>query len=350
MSRRFRDLIEPHRDELQALSYRLLGSTHDAEDATQEALVRAWRALPRFDGRSRLRTWLYRIATNVCLDALASRRRRLLPMDYGPPVSEGAEAPTDPLDSELWIEPYPDKLARPSENGPDPAARCAARETLELSFVAALQHLPPRQRCILVLRDVLSFSASEVAEMLSTTSTSVNSALQRAREAIERRLPEGGDQGNLRWLGDARLRQLVSDLIDSFERGDVEAILAMLAEDVRFSMPPYAAWYQGRPGVADSWLIPDERPTGLRFLPTRANGQIALGVYKFDRQSRRYCPIALEVLSLRGELVAEVTSFRYPELVRRFGLPEELPDDDTEARPNNPRDGSAQVERSSLSY
>ena len=211
----FRCLIDAHHKELHALCYRLLGSTYDAEDAIQEALLRAWRALPRFDGRSRLRTWLYRIATNVCLDALASRPRRLLPVDCGPAMPEGAEAYSEPLDSEHWIEPHPDALGRVRDDVPGPAALYAERETIELSFVAALQHLPPRQRRVLVLRDVLSFSSVEVAEMLSTSTTSVNSALQRAREAIRRRLPEGSQQDNLRRLGDERLRQLVSDLIAS---------------------------------------------------------------------------------------------------------------------------------------
>lgn len=175
-----------------------------------------------------------------------------------------------------------------------------------------------------MLRDVLSFSTKEVAEMLGASAVSVNSSLQRAREAIAARLPRGSQQETLRRLGDARLRELVAEIVDAFEHGDVEAILAMLAEDSTFSMPPYAAWYQGRDRVAESWLMPSERPTGLRFLPTRANGQLALGVYKLDEESNSYRPIALEVLTLRGELIAEVTSFRDPELVRRFGLPAEL--------------------------
>ena len=320
----FRELIRPHQELTRALCYRLLASAHDAEDATQETLLRAWRGLPRFDGRSHLRTWLYRIATNVCLDAIADRRRRLLPVDYGPPVPEGVEASAERLDGELLVGPYPDDPSEVPDDTAGPAARYAAREAIELSFVAALQHLPPRQRCVLVLRDVLSFSTAEVAEMLSTTSAAVNSSLQRARRAIELRLPDGSQQENLRRLGDVRLHELVTDLINAFEHGEVEAILAMLTEDARFSMPPYAAWYQGRDRVADSWVMPGDRPTGLRFVPTRANGQIALGVYKFDDESGRFQPIALEVLSLRGELIAEVTSFRDPELVRLFDLPEEL--------------------------
>jgi RNA polymerase sigma-70 factor (ECF subfamily) len=321
----FRRLIEPHRQAMHALCYRMLGSPHDAEDALQDSLLRAWRALPGFAGRSELRTWLHRIATNVCLDAMARRPKRVLPIDYGPSATARADEPTEPLDSALWIEPYPDELIGVDEAAAGPEARYAERETLELSFVAALQHLPPRQRCVFVMRDVLSYSTREVAEMLGTSAVSVNSALQRGREAIERRLPHGSQQENLRRLGDARLRELVSEIIEAFEHGDVEAILAMLAEDATFSMPPYAAWYQGRDRVADSWLMPSDRPTALRFLPTRANGQLALGVYKLDEESNRYRPIALEVLTLRGELIAEVTSFRDPGLVRLFGLPNDLP-------------------------
>jgi RNA polymerase sigma-70 factor, ECF subfamily len=317
-------LIEPHRRAIHALCYRMLGSPHDADDALQDALLRAWRALPRFDGRSELRTWLYRIATNVCLDAIARRPKRMLPADYGPPAPPGAEEPADPLESGLWVEPYPDEPFGSGAAVGEPEARYAQRETVELSLVAALQHLPPRQRCVFVLRDVLSFSAKEVAEMLGASAVSVNSTLQRAREGIAARLPQGSQQETLRRIGDARLRELVREIIDAFERGDVEAILAMLTEDATFSMPPYAAWYRGRDRVADSWLMPSGQPGTLRFLPTRANGQVALGVYKLDEQSNRYKPVALEVLTLRGELIAEVTSFRDPELVRRFGLPEEL--------------------------
>jgi RNA polymerase sigma-70 factor, ECF subfamily len=320
----FRRLIEPHRRAMHALCYRMLGSPHDADDAVQDALLRAWRGLSRFDGRSELRTWLYRIATNVCLDTIARRPKRMLPTDCGPPAPAGGEEPAEPLEPALWVEPYPDELVGVGEGAAGPEARYAQRETVELALVAALQHLPPRQRCVLVLRDVLSFSAKEVAEMLGASAVSVNSALQRAREAIAARLPQGSQQETLRRLGDARLRELVGEIIDAFERGDVEAILAMLAEDARFSMPPYAEWYQGRDRVADSWLMPRGRPTGLRFLPTRANGQLALGVYKLDEVSNLYRPVALEVLTLRGELIAEVTSFRDPQLVRLFGLPEEL--------------------------
>jgi RNA polymerase sigma-70 factor (ECF subfamily) len=324
----FRRLIEPHRKAIHTLCYRMLGSPHDADDALQDSLLRAWRALPEFQGRSELHTWLHRIATNVCLDAMARRSKRVLPMDYGPAAQAGDAGPDEPLDSALWIAPYPDELADPGRENAGPETRYAQRETVELAFVAALQHLPPRQRGVFVLRDVLNFSGKEVAEMLETSTVSVASSLQRAREAIEQRLPQGSQQENLRKVGDARLRKLVGEIVEAFERGDVEAILAMLTEDATFSMPPYATWYQGRDQVADSWLVPKDQPTGLRFLPTRANGQLALGVYKLDEASNSYRPIALEVLSLRGELIAEVTAFRDPALIRLFALPEELPVED----------------------
>jgi RNA polymerase sigma-70 factor (ECF subfamily) len=321
-SRAFDALVAPHRADIHRLSYRMLGSPYDADDAVQEALLRAWRALPRFDGRSALRTWLYRIAMNVCLDAIARRPRRLLPSDHGDRGPPGLDASTEPLDPSLCVEPYPDAPLEDDLAGPE--ARYEQREALELTFVAALQHLPPRQRAVFVLRDVLSFSPDEIAKMLATTRAAVNSALQRAREMIEARLPDRSQQETMRALGQPRLRELVGEVIDAFERGELEAILAHLADDAVFSMPPYAAWYRGRDQLSESWLFPDERPTGLRFVPTRANGQVALGVYKRDPETNRYRPIALEVLALRGELIAEVTSFREPALVRAFGLPEEL--------------------------
>jgi RNA polymerase sigma-70 factor (ECF subfamily) len=322
----FERLIEPHREAIHGLCYRMLGSVHDADDALQDSLLRAWRSLARFDGRSELRTWLHRIATNVCLDALKSRPRRLLPVDYGPPAAE-RDACAQPVGTAHWLEPYPEDPLN-AQDAASPETRYARRETLELAFVAALQFLPPQQRAVLVLRDILNFSAKEVAGMLGTSAVSVNSALQRARESVAARVPAEAQQDNLRRLGDARLREIVRTIIDAFERGDVATILAMMAEDAAFSMPPHDAWYRGREEIAKSWLMPAERPTGLRIVPTRANGQVALGLYRLDDARERYLPIALEVLSLRGELIAEVTSFRDPAVVRRFGLPCELALDD----------------------
>jgi RNA polymerase sigma-70 factor (ECF subfamily) len=320
----FRRLIEPHRAGLHAHCYRMLGSLHDAEDALQDALLRAWRGLPRFDGRSTLRTWLYRIATNACLDALARRPKRVLPIDYGPPANEDDDAPGEPVSEPVWIEPYPDETLGLEDGYAGPAARYEQREAVELAFVAALQHLPARQRAVLILRDVLGFSANEVAESLATTTASVNSALQRARKTVEERLPEKSQQATLRSLGDERVRGIVQRFVDAFEYGDVDAIVALLADDATFEMPPYPDWYRGREAIADSWLMPGGPPPRLRYLPTRASGQLALGTYALDRERGRFVPIALDVLTLRDAQIVDITAFRTPEMFRRFGLPEEL--------------------------
>jgi RNA polymerase sigma-70 factor (ECF subfamily) len=319
----FEHLIAPHRGEIHALCYRMLGSLHDAEDASQETFLRAWRAMGRFEGRSSIRTWLHRIATNVCLDEIARRPKRVLPIDYGPPEPAGAADP-ETLEAPIWLEPYPDQSIQLADDAVGPEACYEQRETLELAFVAALQHLPPRQRAVFILRDVLGFPATDAARMLSASPVSVNSALQRARETISSRLPDRSQQEELRQLGDDRLRAFVSRLVGAFERGQIAAILALLAEDAVFSMPPYPAWYKGRERIADSWLMPHDSPTGLRFLSTRANGQLALGVYKLDAARDLYLANCLEVFGLRGELISEVTSFRNPELIRAFGLPEKL--------------------------
>ena len=320
----FRRIVDAYRAELHAHCYRMLGSLHDAEDAFQETLVRAWRGLPRFGGPGLVRPWLYRIATNVCLDALARRPERRLPIDHGRPAAPD-DAPGEPLAESVWVEPYPDEEIGHLDGYAAPEARYEQREAVELAFIAALQHLSATQRAVLILRDVLGFSARETAESLATTVASVNSALQRARKTVDERMPEQSQQATLRSLGDERVRDLVERFIDAFERGDVDAILAMLAEDAAFAMPPYASWYRGRDAIADSWLMPGGPPPRLRYVPTRANGQLALGTYQWDRRGRRYLPIALDVLTLRGTRIAEVTAFRTTAVFRRFGLPDELP-------------------------
>ena len=320
----FRRIVEPHRAELHAHCYRMLGSLHDAEDALQNVMLRAWRGLRRFEGRSATRAWLYKIATNVCLDAIGKRPKRVLPIDYAPPVRTGDD-PGEPLSESVWVEPYPDERLGLEDGHAAPEARYEQREAVELAFIAALQHLPPRQRAALILREVLGFSAREVAAALETTVASVNSALQRARKAVDERLPEQSQQATMRSLGDERLRRVVEDFIDAFERGDIDAILNLLAEDATFTMPPYASWYRGREAIADSWLMPGGPPPRLRYVPTRANGQLALATYQLDRDEGGYVPIALDVLTLDGPRIADVTAFRMPEAFRSFGLPDTLP-------------------------
>jgi RNA polymerase sigma-70 factor (ECF subfamily) len=308
----FDDLVEEQRADIHAHCYRMLGSLHDADDALQDTLLRAWRGLPGFRGRSSLRTWLYRIATNVCLDAIARRPKRVLPIDY-----DDEEAPH-------WIEPYPDATIGVEDGEAAPEARYERREALELAFVAALQHLPPRQRAVLIVRDVLGFSAKEAAESLDTTVASVNGALLRARKAVDERLPERSQQATLRSLGDRRLREIVERFVDAFERGEVDAILAFLADDATFSMPPYREWAEGREAIAGSWLMPDGPPPRLRYVHARANGQPALGTYVIDADTGDYLPLALDVLTFRGDRIADVTAFRTPDVFVRFGLPASL--------------------------
>ncbi|HEX6208650.1 MAG TPA: sigma-70 family RNA polymerase sigma factor [Actinomycetota bacterium] len=317
----FRLLVEPHRPKLHAHCYRMLGSLHDAEDVLQDALLRAWRGLPGFDGRSAFGTWMYRITTNACLDAIAKRPKRVLPVDYGPPASNGSEVGTRPA-GVAWLEPYPDDAYAIEDPGPD--ARYEQRESIELAFVAALQHLAPRQRAVLILREVLGFSAKEVAEVLGSTPASVNSALQRARKAVQERIPARSQQATVRSLGDERVREIVERFTDAFDRGDTGAILSMLAEDATFSMPPYAGWVRGREAVGRSWLIPEGPSPRLRYLPTRANGQPAVAAYALAPDGTRYVPLALDVLTLRDDLIGDVTAFRSPELFEAFGLPPEL--------------------------
>jgi RNA polymerase sigma-70 factor, ECF subfamily len=321
--RAFHRLVEGQRAELHAHCYRMLGSLHDAEDALQDALLRAWRALPRFEGRSSLRTWLFRIATNACLDVIAKRPKRVLPVDYGPPAGPG-DPLREPVTEPIWVEPYPDEEVGVEDGFAAPEASFERRESIELAFIAALQHLPARQRAALILREVLGFSANEVAESLETTVPAVNSALQRARKAIDEQLPDRNQQATLRSLGDEGMRDFVERFVEAFEGGDVDAILALLAEDATFAMPPYPDWYRGREEIGDSWLMPEGPPLSLRYVPTRANGQLALGTYHWDPDAGAYLPVALDVLALEGPLITEILCFRDTESFARFGLPETI--------------------------
>jgi RNA polymerase sigma-70 factor (ECF subfamily) len=322
-------LIEPHRAELHAHCYRMLGSLHDADDALQETLLRAWRGLARFGGQGLLRPWLYRIATNVCIDALARRPRRLLPIDYSSPAQPDDETGT-PLAESVWVEPYPDEQLGLGDGYAAPEARYEQREAVELAFIVALQHLPATQRAVLILRDVLGFSSREAARTLNTTTASVNSALQRARKTVDDRVPDRSQQTTLRALGDANVRELVSRYIEAWERGDVAAISAMLADDATFAMPPYATWWRGRDVIAAFAAEPVHR-----YLPTHANGQLANAAYRWNPETRRYAAEALEVLTLVGGRVKEMTAFMTPEIVRRFGVPDSLPPPTTSSPQEN---------------
>jgi RNA polymerase sigma-70 factor (ECF subfamily) len=305
----FAQLVQPYRSELHAHCYRMLGSVHDAEDALQDAMLKAWRGLKRFEGRSTLRSWLYTIATNTCLNAIARRPKRVLPVDYGPAADPHA-APGEPVVEQVWLEPYPDEMLAIEDGPASPEASYEQREAVELAFIAALQHLPANQRAVLVLREVLGFSAKEVAESLETTVASVNSALQRARVAVEERVPEKTQQETLRALGDDEVSKLVARYVDAWERCDVEAFASMLAEDATFAMPPLASWYQGRDGIA-SWAAgwPLSGDWRWRTIVTRANGQPAIGFYTWDEEQQTHMPFALNVLTLRGSLVSDVCAF-----------------------------------------
>jgi RNA polymerase sigma-70 factor, ECF subfamily len=319
----FRRIVERHRAELHAHCYRMLGSVHDAEDALQETLLRAWRGLPQFGGRSSPRTWLYRIATNVCLDAIARRPKRTLPIDHGPPTAPGVDA-GQPLVESVWIEPYPDEMLGLADGFAAPEARYEQREAVELAFIAALQHLPARQRAVLILREVLGFSAREVSESLETTVASVNSALQRARKTVDERLPELSQQATLRSLGEEQIRDLVEAYVDAWAKGDAEALRALLAEDAVFSMPPWAAWWRGRETIAGFATDAHEFCASSRGVVARANGQLAIAYYHLDGETGRYAAAAIDVLTLEGVQVKEITAFITPGVFSSFGLPPEL--------------------------
>ena len=301
----FADLVAPYRRELHAHCFRMLGSVQDAEDALQEALLGAWRGLGGFEGRSSLRAWLYRIATHACLRLLAQRPKRLLSADYGPAFAPGDDL-GGPVAGPVWLEPYPDP----------PDATYEQRESVELAFVAALQHLPPTQRAVLILREVLGYSAAEVAESLDTTVASVNSALQRARKTVDERVPARSQQATLRVLGEEGQRELVEALVTAWANADVAAILGMLARDARFTMPPLAAWLEGRDDIG-VFLAERVFATPWRLVPVRAAGQLAFACYQGDAEGG-FALGALNVLTLSDGEITEITAFLDPEVCSRF--------------------------------
>jgi RNA polymerase sigma-70 factor, ECF subfamily len=342
----FERLIEPYRRELHAHCYRMLGSLHDTEEAMQEAMLRIWRGLEGFEERSSLRSWLHRIATNTCLDAIARRKRRILPADHGP-AADPHQPPGEPVAEQVWLEPYPAEELGIEDGYASPDAAYEEREALELAFVAAMQHLPARQRAVLILREVLGFSAKEVGETLETSVPSVNSALQRARKTVEERLPERSQQVTLRSLGDARMKEIVESYMEAMRGGDVNRVVSMLTAEASWSMPPLASWYRG---IDDLEVFLRNGPLSgewrWRHEPTLANGQLAVGTYTWVESERTHIPFSLDVLTLDGERIEEVTAFvvrlaevpdgyaRWPEhqvdpqrvqsVFQRFGLPDRL--------------------------
>jgi RNA polymerase sigma-70 factor (TIGR02960 family) len=317
----FQELTEPYRRELQVHCYRIMGSVQDAEDMVQETLLAAWRGLERYEDRDALRAWLYRIATNRCLNALRDSRRR--PREL---PAFGFDVPEPTRRGEpLWLEPYPDALLEGiEESSPGPEARYETKEAVTLAFVTALQHLPARQRAVLVLRDVLGFRAAEVAAMLDSTEVSVNSALQRARATLETRFPIDRERAPL--PRSARERELVARFTEAFERHDIERVVALLTEDALVTMPPEPLEYQGHDAIA-AFLknradARDGRP--VRLVPVRANSQPAFGHYTKEADTPIASASGLFVLTLEGDRIAAMTRFGV-EVLPRFGLPATLP-------------------------
>ena len=312
--------VEQHRRALTAYCYRMLGSPFEAEDAVQDTMLRAWKNLDRFEGRAALRSWLYRIATNVCLDMLSGRERRARPMDLGPSV-EPVESNLHVLPEVTWIAPVPDALVSPED---DPALVIEGRETIRLAFVAALQHLPPRQRAVLILSEVLRWRATEVAELLDTSVASVNSALQRARATLAR--TEAADSARPAELDDSH-RELLERYVTAFQDYDIDTLTSLIEEDARQSMPPFDMWLRGRDDILTWWFGPGIGCKGSRVVPVgTANGSPAFGQYK-PSPDGGYEPWALQVLELSGERIGEFTFFLDTEaLFPLFGLPPRLDD------------------------
>lgn len=307
----FEVLVGPFRKELAAHCYRMLGGIQDAEDALQETLLSAWRGLAGFEGRSSVRTWLYRIATNVCIRVTTKRSKRLLSPDYGPSW-QTTDNLGDFVSRPIWLEPWPDEA--------DPADLYARRETVELAYVAALQHLPATQRAVLILRDVLEYSAAETAGLLDTTLASANSALQRARKAVAERVPPVSQQQELTNLGAERRRELVEAFVAAWERSDIDAIVAMLTTDARMSMPPLPAWYDGIENVR-IWTVTACAIT-WRMTVHSANGQPALACYE-QCDDGRFTLSAVMLLSFRAGRISDLTAFLDPEIHHAFKLPPE---------------------------
>ena len=328
----FSGLIEPYRRELQVHCYRLLGSVHEAEDLVQETLLRAWRRLDTYEGRASFRAWLYKIATNACLDVLASRKRarRVLPPATHPAADPNA-AVMAPIMEPIWLEPFPDEWL--VEAALNPETRYAAHESVSLAFLAALQLLPPRQRAVLVLCDVLDWSAREAAELLGLTVSAVNSALHRARVTLGKHYHARGPEAAPTRPGDEATRALLHKYVRAWEAADVDGLVALLKEEAVFTMPPSPSWYRGRAPIGafvaatifgDEGMFPGQAAGRWRLMPARANAQPAFAVYERDPSGGGYRAFALQVLTFDGDQLAEVANFIDAALFARFGLPAQL--------------------------
>jgi RNA polymerase sigma-70 factor, ECF subfamily len=310
--------FEQYRTELVAYSYRMLGSTFEAEDAVQETLLRAWRSFDTFEGRAALRSWLYRIATNVCLDMLTGKERRARPMDLGPAQSADTPLP-DTLPEATWIQPVPDDRVLPS--GGDPAEVAELRDSIRLAFIAALQHLPPRQRAVLILREVLRWKASEVADLLETSVPSVNSALQRARAALSAADVSADSSHQI----DDERRALLARYVDAFERYDMDSLTSLLHEDATWNMPPYDLWLQTHLDIRKWCMGPGIGCKDSRLVPTVANGSPAYGQYKPAETGSGLEAWSLQVIELKGDRISGITFFLdTPAIFPLFGLPPRL--------------------------
>jgi RNA polymerase sigma-70 factor (ECF subfamily) len=319
-SRELERELESHRRELTGYCYRMLGSAFDAEDAVQETMVRAWRGLDRFEGRAALKSWLYRIATNVCLDMLNGKERRIRPLELGDPG--GLDSPLTTRGEASWLEPIPDGQVLPSDW--DPAQLAEERETLRLAFVAALQHLPPQQRAVLILREALRWRANEVAELLETSVASVNSSLQRARASLDSSDLTPGEPLNQL---DEEQQALLKRYVEAFEAYDIDALTSLLHEDAKQSMPPYEMWLLGREDILRWWTGPGAGCRGSKLIPTVANGLPAFGQYRPSGPGGSFEPWALQVLELSdGQIVGFTAFLDTDRLFPLFGLPSVPPD------------------------
>ena len=319
----FARIVAPHRGELRGLCYRMAGSLLDADDLLQESLLRAWRGLSGFAGRSSLRTWLYRVTTNACLDVLESRAARSLPTELSPPI-DGTTPISAPVQDPIFLEPCPEELWR--ETSPSPEARYSARESVALAFLVAVQLLPPKQRAVLILRDVVGWQASECAELLDLSVAAVNSALQRARETLAAHARAEAVPTPI--VDDAATTALLARYVQAWERADVGALVALLHHDATLAMPPFPEWLRGASAIGTSIEGMLFGPAGagvFRLVPTRANGRPAMAAYQRDRATGGFVGMGIHVLDVRGDRLAAITAFLDPRLLPAFGLPATLP-------------------------